>query len=437
MYRSGLEDSWVVGDAYIRVYFMDAIADTQRLMGDINGAEASAERALAAAQKTGGALELGFCTMTSGLIRRAQEDLKGAVLLLEEAIPYLQEKGAWREIVLAHFHLASIYFSLKKKKMALDMLQICADMVKDLGYDHFLVAEASRNPLLVQYASANKLADGYYSRMLTMIKAPGKPEGSEDGEKTAEEGATRTIYAYGFGNLRVEADGREVTDLEWRSEKSKEMFFFFLANRRPLRKEEIVDAIWPEMPDEKTTSAFHSNMYRLRKALYQEVIAKDSGRYILDPQARFTFDVHDYQDVLKEADTAPKGSPEVLKAMERAVELYKGAFASDFYSEWAQTLRYQLEEQQMSLLGALAAAYNEAGEYKKSADICQRIIEVDEFNEAAWYRLMSNYVQSGQQEAARYCYNRYVQAISEDDLDDDVPEFDELVREISGGKQRM
>ena len=436
MYRSALEDSWAVSDAYVRVYLLDAIADAYRLMGDIASAEPASQRALAEAEKTGGALELGICLMTNGLIKRSQDDAKGAIEQLEKAIPYLSEKGAGREVITAHFHLAGIYFALKKKKMALEKLQICADMVKDLGYDHFLVAEASRNSLLVQYASANKLADGYYSRLLKMIKGSGKSEDTEDGEKTAEEGAIRTIYAFGFGNLRVEADGREVTDLEWRSEKSKEMFFFFLANRRPLRKEEIVDAIWPEMPDEKTTSAFHSNMYRLRKALYQEVIAKDSGRYILDPQARFTFDVHDYQGALR-ADTAPKGSPEALKAMERAVELYKGAFASDFYSEWAQTLRYQLEEQQMSLLGSLAAAYNEAGEYKKSADICQRIIEVDEFNEDAWYRLMSNYVQSGQSEAARYCYNRYVQIISEDDMDDDVPEFDELVREISGGKQRM
>jgi two-component SAPR family response regulator len=120
--------------------------------------------------------------------------------------------------------------------------------------------------------------------------------------------------------------------------------------------------------------------------------------------------------------------------MEKALALYTGPFAADFYSEWAQTLRYQLEEQQMSMLGTLAAAYNEAGEYKKSAEVCQRILEVDEFNEAAWYRLMSNYIQSGQAEAAKYCYNRYVQIISEGEMDDEIPEFDEVVREIAGGK---
>ena len=61
---------------------------------------------------------------------------------------------------------------------------------------------------------------------------------------------------------------------EARSEKSKEMFFFFLCNRRPLRKEEIITALWPDLPEEKSTNAFHGNMYRLRQALYKDVIAK-------------------------------------------------------------------------------------------------------------------------------------------------------------------
>jgi two-component SAPR family response regulator len=173
-------------------------------------------------------------------------------------------------------------------------------------------------------------------------------------------------------------------------------------------------------------------MYRLRKALYQDVVAKDSGRYIMDPQARFVFDVTDYQQALQQIAAMPKGSPAAIAVMERAVNLYKGPFASDFYSEWAQALRPQLEEQHMSLLGSLAAAYNEAGEYKKSADICQRILDVDEFNENAWYRLMSNYIQDGQAEAARYCYTRYVKIISEEDPDDTgIPEFEAIVRELA------
>jgi two-component SAPR family response regulator len=152
---------------------------------------------------------------------------------------------------------------------------------------------------------------------------------------------------------------------------------------------------------------------------------------------KFAFDVEDYQNALQMADEA-KGTPEAVTHLEKALSLYKGQFAPDLYSEWVETLRWQMEEQQMSLLARLAAAYNEAGEYKKSADVCQKILEVDDLNEAAWYRLMANYVQSGQTEAAKYSYNRYVQLLSREELDDeDIPSFDDLVREIKAGQLRV
>ena len=266
--------------------------------------------------------------------------------------------------------------------------------------------------------------------MLKAMKGAAPTQVGKEGEDSDEEGTASGLAAFGFGNLRVEMNGREVTDLEWRSEKSKEMFFFFLCNRRPLRKEEIVTALWPDLPDEKTGSLFHSNLYRLRKALYPECIAKDSGRYILDPQGSFWFDVEEFQEALKEAEGLPADSDEGIALMDKARALYTGQFASEFYSEWAETLRWQLEEQHMRLLTALAAACTERGEYKRSADLCQQILTEDEYNEAAWYRLMSNYVLAGQMEAAAFCHRKYADIVSEGLGAEGIPEFEEICRQI-------
>lgn len=433
-FNGALDDAWSIGDAYHCVYIMDAIANTHRLAGDLIQAESWAGRASAEAEKTEGGFEQGICLLTRGLIQRQQGELKEAVEYFEKAVPYLREKDARRELAAAYFHAAGAYFSLKKKRVALEYLEKVAELVKDLGYDHFLLVEAARNPLLVQYGAANKAADGYYARMKRLMKGAAPVAEGESEEGIAADDATLT--GFGFGHARVEYNGQEVSDLEWRSEKSREMFFFFLCNRRGLRKEEIVTALWPDMPEEKTTSAFHSSMYRLRKALYKDIISKESGRYQLDPNGSFAFDVEQFQAAL-EAAAGAQATDEALKHMERAESLYKGQFAPEFYSEWAETLRWQLEEQHMSLLGSLSAAYTEAGEFKKSADICQKIVELDEFNEAAWYRLMSNYIQAQQTEAAKYCYNRYVKIVAEDDdLADEVADFDQLVKEITAGRSR-
>jgi ATP/maltotriose-dependent transcriptional regulator MalT/DNA-binding SARP family transcriptional activator len=437
MYLSSLEMAQTMDEALISCYISDGLANTYRLMGDMNTCEAWAQRAAAIADDRAGLLELGISATTLGLIQRERGQLKDAVSSLERAVSLLKESEAKRELARANFHLAGVYFSLKRKSLALERLNQAAELVKGLGYDHFLTVEARRNPLLVQYAAANKLAGGYFEGLLKVMKGS-RPTASGAAVEEAEPGdETETgALAYGFGNLRVEIAGREITDLEWRSEKGKEMFFFFLCNRRPLRKEEIVAALWPDLPDDKTTSAFHSNMYRLRKALYAECIAKESGRYILDPQQSFAFDVQQFQQALQKADLLPKGSPETLALMEKALSLYKGQFAADFYSEWAETLRWQLEEQYTSLLAALATAYSEAKEYMRSAEICQRIIDMDEFNEAAWYRLMSNYIQSNQMEAARYSYNRYVQILTADDMDaEDIPDFEDICRELATAKR--
>ena len=434
LYTSALDEAWSLDDAYVRIYIADSVANTYRLLGNLVSGESWAKRALADAEKRGGALEMGLCFTTTGLLLRQQGDLKEAVEHLEKAIAYLKEADTRRELALAYFHLSGVYFSLKRKTLALECLERVATATSELGYDHFLLVEAARNPLLIQYAAANKLADGYFARVLKLIKTPQATAQPELNRDQAETETTDGVQAYGFGQPRAVIGGHEVTDLGWRSEKSKEMFFFFLCNRRPLRKEEIVTALWPDLQEEKTTSAFHSNMYRLRKALYQDCIAKDSGRYILDPQGRFGFDVEEFQAALKEADALPKSSPEATTLMEKALALYKGQFAPDFYSEWAETLRWQLEEQYMSLLTTLATAYSQQGEYKKSADVCQLILQMDEFNEAAWYRLMANYVHSGQDEAAKYCYNRYVAVITKDLEDEDPPGFEEVYEDIKNSK---
>ena len=433
LYRQALDLAREVDDAYITIYLMDALTNTYRLSGSIGDAEAMVQQVLAAAEERGGMFELGLCSITVGLIERERGQLKEGAASLERAVSLLKEGNAKRELATAYFHLAGVYFSLKRKRLALECLDMLAKLVQKLGYDHFLRVEAARNPLLVQYAAANKLADGYFRRLLKVIK--GSPAAAAEASQGAPEpeAAGTTLNAYGFGNLRVEIGGREITDLEWRSEKSKEMFFFFLSNRRPLRKEEIVTALWPDLPEEKTSSAFHSTLYRLRQALYLECIAKDSGRYILDPRGRFLFDQEEFQQALQQADSLPKDSPEAPALLEKALELYKGPFAADFYSEWAETMRWQMEEQSMRLLTTLAAAYSQAGQFKRSAEICQRILDVDEYNEAAWYRLMSNYIQSGQLEAAKYCYNRYVPIISDNLGGEEPPDFDEIQRRITRG----
>ena len=136
------------------------------------------------------------------------------------------------------------------------------------------------------------------------------------------------VRAFGFGRGSVLVGERQVSDLEWRSEKSKEMFFFLLSRREAVTKEEIFGALWPDLPESKCNSNFHSSLYRLRRALFQEcVVSEADGSYLLNPRGDFTSDVDAFNAAMLEAEVARDEAARAAK-LEDAIALYKGPFLS-------------------------------------------------------------------------------------------------------------
>ena len=100
------------------------------------------------------------------------------------------------------------------------------------------------------------------------------------------------VRAFGFGRGSVLVGERQVSDIEWRSEKSKEMFFFLLMRGEPAGKEDIFAALWPDLPESKCNSNFHSSLYRLRRALFHECVVREpDGAYALNARGVFDSDV--------------------------------------------------------------------------------------------------------------------------------------------------
>ncbi|MFQ5878704.1 MAG: tetratricopeptide repeat protein [Dehalococcoidia bacterium] len=411
LYRRCLDLAHEMEDMYLVIYTTDGLANVLRLTGELNKAQTLIDHAIAEAEDRGGVFEMGLCQTSLGLIQMDKGEVKEAAACLERAVELLAKGDAKRELAVASFHLAEAYYRQHRKSDAFDCLQQVSALAQELGHMDFLVPAAAAAPLLVQYGAARKVGEGFYHRLLQLLKAPA-PAAEEPTTAPAAK-SLPTVEAYGLAEARVVVDGREVTDLEWRSERSKEMFFYFLSHARTLRKEEVVTALWPDLPEEKCNSAFHSNLYRLRQAVYAECVVKQGGRYLLNPQGRFWYDVAEFQGLVRSGEAAGNDDASGAEAMERALALYRGGFASDFYSDWAEALRWQLEEQHLRIISDLAARYLEKGDYQRAGDLYRRILQQDEYNETAWYRLMRTYLEAGQVEAAKYCYQRYSDLLRE------------------------
>ncbi|HBD84847.1 MAG TPA: hypothetical protein DC056_12635 [Dehalococcoidia bacterium] len=102
---------------------------------------------------------------------------------------------------------------------------------------------------------------------------------------------------------------------------------------RPVTKDEIIAALWSEDDVTRAESGLKFNLLRARRALSQDSIAYEGGKYRLDPQSDFEFDVTRFGDLLRAADRLSEDAALKPRYIEQAVNLYSGDFLPEFYSE--------------------------------------------------------------------------------------------------------
>jgi DNA-binding SARP family transcriptional activator len=240
------------------------------------------------------------------------------------------------------------------------------------------------------------------------------------------------VRAFAFGRGSVMVGERQVSDLEWRSEKSKEMFFLLLLSPQDsLSKEEVFTALWPDLPESKCNSNFHSSLYRLRRALFHECVVRDAaGGYMLNPKGVFTSDIDTFTRTMLEAEVAKDEAVQTDK-LQAAIALYTGGFLASTYSEWAEPLRRELEDRYIEALNELAARQLRDGRYEDALALFKLLEGVDPYSEAAAYGVMKAFVSMNDGASAMRHYRRFRQVLK-DELDEDPSErLTALYREAS------
>jgi DNA-binding SARP family transcriptional activator len=96
------------------------------------------------------------------------------------------------------------------------------------------------------------------------------------------------------------------------------------------------------------------------------------------------------------------------------MDLYRGPFAPNIESEWADARRLRLEELFLEAAARLADKLLRMGDRAEAVRVCQRLLEYDPYNEAASYKLMKAYAASGDNEAALHAFRRYSEVLETD-----------------------
>ncbi|GHO48015.1 BTAD domain-containing putative transcriptional regulator [Ktedonospora formicarum] len=221
-----------------------------------------------------------------------------------------------------------------------------------------------------------------------------------------------------FGEPVVAINKEPIT--RWRMARAMELFFYLLDCGRPMRKEVIITALWPDV-DEQTTRTFYSTIYYLRQALGGEaaIVAK-GGTYMFRPEALYGksvwYDVETFLDAQVQAKQAleEEDDDQAKASFTCMVELYRGDYVQPFYSDWSTIRRDELRRAYLDARQQLALLAWQVEELDESIIHWQHMLAIDEWLEEAHYGLMRCYARQGKRGLALRQYQRCKDALEQE-----------------------
>ncbi len=342
----------------------------------------------------------------------------------DQAVSYLQNSertvwnSKWHEAKISCIY-ARLYLRQNMGEKAADQLERNLPICEKKQYDAMLMAEKGWIvPVLAEVYSRGKMKE-YVRKILIKIGADAETElcalagPGKSGLKKAATcllGAIRKASAPElnvrfFGKFRVFAGENEILAKRWKSKKAL-MIFKYLVFRRSrgfLKKEMLMELIWPEEDPAKTAKRFHVALASLRKVLEPKILKGIPSSYLSSEGDAYTIHLGegarvDADEFLRELGLAKKETnPEKVMAHYLNAELlYGGDFLEeDLYVGWCSDEREQFREDYLHTLSKIIAHFENTREYEKSIEYAGKYLRFDKYAEPVYQALMRCYSNSG------------------------------------------
>lgn len=227
--------------------------------------------------------------------------------------------------------------------------------------------------------------------------------------------ATLTVYL--LGTFRVVADGREVRDEEWQRRKARSLVkLLALQPQRRMHREQLIEALYPELEPEQGGSNLHRMVHLARRALEPGLARGAQSRFIQVREGHVSLEAPggvatDLEEFERRAADAFKSRS--LAACEAALALYAGELlADDPYEDWARARREQAAALYHELLGLSAQVYELEGMRAEAVECYRRLTSRNPTDEEAHRQLMRLYALAGDRGQAARQYRTCEEAVA-------------------------
>lgn len=415
---SHLEDSLSLArqlkDRYLITCGQCALATTYLQMGDPHTARYLLDQMVPKVEEVHG-YESILYMLTLGAISFALgqfQDARSQLTVAEEAA---HNAGIQRLQLQAILRLAVCELEQGEKSRAKQQMRRAIELNQKGDHDHCLHIELQHYPRLQQLLPTQYEGESIDQPAEKAIQvSPARPPQSPANIGAQQQNLVSALPA--TPRLRILALGEPVVLLDdmpvirWRMARAMELYFFLLEKGQPLRKEQIITALWPDATDQ-IDQTLRSTFYYLRKAIGEACVVYRSGLYSLDVRKSYgdyTYDVAEFETYRQQAKEALAASDDAIAsvALNAMMALYRGDYVQSFYSDWCTFRRDELRRASMEARRQLALLAWRQEQWDESLDHWQHLLALDECLETAHYGVMRCYMRQGKRDLALRQFQR-------------------------------
>ncbi len=211
-----------------------------------------------------------------------------------------------------------------------------------------------------------------------------------------------------FGTLRLLAGERQ-TEIQCKTKRSAELIVYLMeTGGRPVNREELLNAFWPEDMPANAVAMLHNMIYHLRRELapfgIENIICYKNKCYSLDMTMLSDADIR-----INEICTAlEKGDRELALQKSESDCTYWGSYLGNTDLPWANEKREYYDRCYTDLCMLLAEHYRSCGQPDRELDVLKSALRLEPYSEQLMYDLLGCFKSLGKPDKARQYYEEYL-----------------------------
>lgn len=256
-----------------------------------------------------------------------------------------------------------------------------------------------------------------------------------NGQPEAGPSRTAGLQVYLLGRFEVRSGQRVLVDRGWSRSKAKALLKLLALQRgHSLHREQVLDALWPELDPAAAVNQLRKNLHYLRAQLGARGYtgtAVTLAAEVLALAPETWVDADEFRALARAACLA-RADPTLY---ERALGLYAGdLLPEDLYDDWAEPAREQLRSLRLRLLTELGVLYEACGQLELAVERLQQLLQADPLHEEGHRLLMRVYARMGSRHRALRQYQLCRGALQRELGVEPSAETEALYRELVEGR---